>query len=195
MAPELKPTRNTEQRLAAWANRHLDALFGYAVQRVGQRETAEELVQETFLAAIKNHKNYNGQSTELTWLIGILRHKIADHYRQMARFNGDEESDEKVAGRFNKRGHWSPKPASWQGDPAELAENQEFWETLQHCLSALPGPLAHAFILREMEEQDSQAVCQTLDIAPANLWTRLHRARLRLRDCLEFNWFKTEKEN
>lgn len=194
MQTEPEKTRSTEQRLMAWANRHLDALIGYALQRVAQRETAEELVQETFLAAIQNHKRFAGQSSELTWLIGILRHKIADHYRQLARSSGDDEHDERVAGRFNRHGHWSPKPGAWQGDPADLVENREFWETLRNCLSALPGPLAHAFIMREMEEQDSQEVCQTLNIAPTNLWARLHRARLRLRDCLEFNWFAADKE-
>lgn len=191
--PDPQENRSVEHRIIAWANRHLDALLGYALQRVSQRETAEELVQETFLAAIQNHKRFSGQSSELTWLIGILRHKIADHYRQQARSTPPEEDDKQAAGRFNKRGHWTPKPAAWQGDPADLVENQEFWETLRNCLSALPVPLAHAFIMREMEEQDSQEVCETLNIAPTNLWARLHRARLRLRDCLEFNWFAPGK--
>ncbi len=194
MTAEREKTRSTEQRLVAWANRHLDALLGYAMQRVSQRETAEELVQETFLAAIQNHTRFAGQSSELTWLFGILRHKIADHYRQLARSPGDAESDDMAVKRFDRHGHWAPTPRTWQGDPADLVENQEFWKTLRNCLSALPAPLAHAFIMREMEQQDSRDVCQTLNIAPTNLWARLHRARLRLRDCLESNWFAPDKE-
>ena len=192
MTAEPKQNRSRQERLVAWANQHLDALFGYALQRVRQRDTAEELVQETFLAAIQNYKRFAGESSELTWLIGILRHKIADHYRQTARRSGPEEPDTKIENRFDKRGHWSPKPQACAGDPCQLAEDREFWDTLQNCLGALPAALAHTFILRELEEQDSEDVCQTLGIAPANLWTRLHRARLRLRDCLEHNWFAPE---
>ncbi len=190
--------KRVEMRLIAWADKHLDALYGYALQRVRQSQTAEDLVQETFLAAVQNYRKFKGQSSELTWLIGILRHKIADHYRRQAadpRPKENAEEDEKVAGRFNDRGGWAPKPASWQGDPAQLAEKEEFWDTLTNCLSALPEPLAHAFIMREMEEQDPDDVCETLKISNSNLWVRLHRARLRLRDCLESNWFASRERD
>ncbi len=190
--------KRAEMRLIAWADKHLDALYGYALQRVRQSQTAEDLVQETFLAAIQNYRKFKGQSSELTWLIGILRHKIADHFRRQAADPGPKEKaeeDEKVAGRFNDRGGWAPKPAGWQGDPAQLAEKEEFWDTLMNCLSALPEPLAHAFIMREMEEQAPNDVCETLKISNSNLWVRLHRARLRLRDCLESNWFASREQD
>ena len=190
--------KRAEMRLIAWADKHLDALYGYALQRVRPTQTAEDLVQETFLAAIQNYRKFKGQSSELTWLIGILRHKIADHFRRQAAAYGPKEKaeeDEKVAARFNDRGGWAPKPEGWQGDPAQLAEKEEFWDTLKNCLAALPEPLAHAFIMREMEEQDADDVCQTLEISNSNLWVRLHRARLRLRDCLEFNWFASKEKD
>ncbi len=190
--------KRAEIRLVAWADKHLDALYGYAFQRVRQPQTAEDLVQETFLAAIQNYRKFKGQSSELTWLIGILRHKIADHFRRQAADPGPREKaeeDEKVATRFNDRGGWAPKPAGWQGDPAQLAEKEEFWDTLTNCLSALPEPLAHAFIMREMEEQAPNDVCETLKISNSNLWVRLHRARLRLRDCLESNWFAAREKD
>ncbi len=190
--------QRAETRLMAWADKHLDALYGYAFQRVRHVQTAEDLVQETFLAAIQNYRKFKGQSSEVTWLIGILRHKIADHFRRQAAASGSKEKaeeDEKVAARFNDRGGWAPKPGVWEGDPAHLAEKEEFWDTLKNCLSALPEPLAHAFIMREMEEQDADDVCQTLEISNSNLWVRLHRARLRLRDCLEFNWFASKEKD
>ena len=179
-------------RLIAWADKHLDALYGYAFQRVRHAQTAEDLVHETFLAAIQNYRKFKGRSSEVTWLIGILRHKIADHFRCQAALSGEKEQaeeDERVAARFNDRGGWAPKPGVWEGDPAQLAEKEEFWDTLKNCLGALPEPLAHAFVMREMEEQDPDEVCRTLEISSSNLWVRLHRARLRLRDCLESNWF------
>jgi len=190
--------KRAEMRLIAWADKHLDALYGYALQRVRQSQTAEDLVQETFLAAIQNYRKFKGQSSEVTWLIGILRHKIADHFRRQAAVPGPKEQaeeDEKAEARFNDRGGWAPKPAAWEGDPAQLAEKEEFWDTLMNCLNALPEPLAHAFIMREMEEQDPDDVCQTLKISNSNLWVRLHRARLRLRDCLEFNWFSSKEKD
>lgn len=183
--------QRVQKRLVVWANKHMDALYGYAMIRVRQREVAEELVQETFLSAIQNYKKFAGRSSELTWLIGILRHKIADYIRQQSRQAKYEAADDPEM-RFDSHGHWSPKPKAWPHDPSHLAENEEFWAVLQKCIQGLPDPLAHAFVMREMEELETEKVCQSLEISESNLWVRLHRARLRLRDCLEINWFSPE---
>ncbi|EQD54572.1 RNA polymerase sigma factor [mine drainage metagenome] len=60
---------------------------------------------------------------------------------------------------------------------------------LEACLEHLPNRQGRVFLMREWLEIDSRVICQELGIAPTNLWVQLHRARLRLRECLQSNWF------
>lgn len=181
-------SRKGKVNVSQWVDEHLPILYGYALQRVRDSETAEELVQETFLAGLKNMEKFAERSSERTWLIGILRHKILDHFRQRSASSKAvfEETDE---GHFVS-GHWSRKPSQWACDPSTLSENQEFWGVFEECLGHLPDALAQAFVLREMEQCQPAVVCESLSISASNLWIRLHRARLRLRECLENNWFE-----
>jgi RNA polymerase sigma-70 factor (ECF subfamily) len=179
-----------------WLERHGDVLFRYALRRVRTPELAEDLVQETLLAALRGAASFEGRAAEQTWLIGILRRKIVDHFRKAAQ-TGKVASDaplddpqQSVQDVFDHRGHWAEKPLSWQGSPTALAENQEFWSAFDGCLGRLPRPLADAFTLREVESMKSQEICKILRITSSNLWTQLHRARLLLRRCLETNWFQ-----
>ena len=68
-----------------WVDEHADVLFRYALLRVRRSEVAEDLVQETFLAALHGRETYSGKSSVRTWMIGILRHKILDYFRRTAR--------------------------------------------------------------------------------------------------------------
>ena len=184
------PFQPDENRVSAWVDEHLPMLYGYALQRVRHPDIAEELVQETFLAALKNQEQFAQRSSESTWLVGILRHKILDHFRKRSDVTASSlESEDASISFFDAAGHWDRKPNAWSDDPAVLLENQEFWAVFKQCLGHLPEPLARAFVLREMEQCQSATVCQTLSISESNLWIRLHRARLRLRECLDHNWF------
>lgn len=177
--------------------RYGDVLYYYALQRLRNAEQAEDMVQETFLAALKSRENFSGQSSEQTWLVGILRHKIVDFFRsQVSQRAMEDETQQREACEqfFNRRHSWIKPPRGWQDDPAEHFQWQEFWEVFQECLHKLPTLLANTFKLREMEEKPAEEVCKVLDIEPTNLWIRLHRARLSLRECLETQWFK-EKES
>lgn len=187
------PTTPSKPRPAEWVDHHGDALFGYAVLRVRDREVAEDLVQECFLAALDARQRFSGDSSERTWLVGILKHKIIDHFRSRARAETDTEpsDDERTETlSFNDRGFWKVGYQGWGRDPQALAENLEFWEILRRCLGRLPRRLADAFTLREMEGFTGEQVCQELGLTPTNLWARLHRARLGLRHCLDAHWFK-----
>lgn len=176
-----------------WVETYGDVLYYYALQRLRNAELAEDLVQETFLAALKNRQQFTGQSTARTWLVGILRHKIVDYYRsQNLQLTIENETQQHQACEnfFDRRHHWLHPPRHWQSDPAEQFQWQEFWEVFQDCLSKLPTILANTFKMREMEEQTSEDVCKVLDITPTNLWIRLHRARLSLRECLQTQWYQ-----
>jgi len=180
-----------------WVDDHGDALFRYALLRVRDRATAEDLVQETFLAAIKAQPTFKGDSELRTWLIGILRHKTIDHLRQLGRQGGCEQPDESdplIDSWFAANGRWASPPKQWDVDPAQLAERQEFWEVLRRCLGGVSGRAGEAFSMRVMSDVSADDVCRLMDITPTNLWVLLHRARARLRACLEVNWFGQRSE-
>ncbi len=178
-----------------WVDEHGDYLFGYVLPRVRDRHLAEELVQETFLAAIKAVKSFRGDSSPRTWLVGLLRRKIADHYRKRSReLEGEsiDTTDPMIDAWFDNKGAWIRWPSRCEMDPAELRERAEFWVVLENCVQALPERLAEAFTLRMMDDREPDEVCKVLSITPTNLWVILHRARARLRACLESNWFNSK---
>ncbi len=181
-----------------WVDEHGDYLFRFAMSRLRDRSLAEEAVQETFLAALKSKESFAGQSAARTWLIGILKHKIIDHFRKTSRelplleeqLPYEQEDSFRSSGEW--AGHWTSQaaPKEWGADPVKSLQQKEFWEILDRCLSSLPQRLAQVFILREMDEMSSAEICKILNISESNLWVMLHRARGQLRRSLETNYFK-----
>lgn len=175
-----------------WLDEHGDALFRYARSHVRRRELAEDLVQETFLAAVKSSEPFRSESSVRTWLISILRRKIVDHYRKRSAapdhepetFQGSPEHDRN----FTSKGTWAKMPGRWK-TPPEVLENREFWSVFGDCVSKLPAPLASTFKLREMSGLQVEELRSTLALSAGNIRVRLHRARQLLRECLEKNWF------
>ncbi len=197
---EQEPTVRTASRESAaghdpavWLDLHGDVLFRYALWRVRNAEEAEELVQETLLAGLRGRERFTGRSSQRTWLVGILRRKIVDHFRGAGRSRSDDRlrpSDHAPGELFDKRGHWTVRLRPWPSDPAQAFEAEEFWTVLDKCVGKLPQAMADAFALREMEELSAEDICKILSISTSNLWTQLHRARGLLRQCLELNWFQ-----
>lgn len=182
-----------------WVDEHGDYLFKYAVFRLRDATAAEDVVQETFLAALRGYANFEGRGSERTWLVGILKHKITDHFRRVSREVpiGEETDDspdhhEFFRGSGEWAEHWEPDhaPSDWHADPAQLVEQSDFYRVFNDCLTPLSQRTASAFTLREVDGLTSQEICQALNITVSNLWVMLHRARLHLRNCLELNWFK-----
>jgi RNA polymerase sigma-70 factor (ECF subfamily) len=175
-----------------WVDEHADVLFRYALQRVRHQDIAEDLVQETFVAALRTCDKFDGRSSERTWLVGILRHKIVDHIRRAAQERsrrGSEVAETSGEPFFEANGHWKTTPADWGSDPVAILSQRDFLKVFEKCFGALPQGLADTFVLRELEGLEPSDICTTLDISDSNLWVRLHRARLLLKDCLEKNWF------
>ncbi len=179
---------------AEWVGKYGDMLFRFARSRVRDTAAAEELVQDAFLAAIKVRSEFRGQSTESTWLVGILKHKVIDYLRKRGReVNFSDTPDAMVDGLFKPFGHRKRRPPSWNADPAELMENEQFLQILQDCVEDLPDGQRQTFLLRTVDEQPAEEVCKELGITPTNLWVLLHRARLRLRECLQGKGFDRPK--
>jgi RNA polymerase sigma-70 factor (ECF subfamily) len=177
----------------AWVDRHGDGLYRYALLRLRSPDLAADAVQETFLEAFRARRSFSGRSSERTWLVGILRHKILDHFRRSAgerAAEGERTAEGPGPGpAFDRRGRWREHPASWGGDPARAMETQEFWDVFGRCLAQLPQGLADTFFLREVDGLRAEEVRDLLGISAANLWARLHRGRSLLRRCLELKWF------
>lgn len=175
-------------------------LFRYAITRLNNASQAQDAVQETFLSALKSRDKFSGKSSERTWLIGILKHKIVDLIRKESRERPYEdldlakqldESDERF---FDKKGHWRTGPSEWHINPRKSFEQAEFWDVLTECLSHLQDRLHKAFTLRELEHLSAEEICKTLGVSETNLWVILYRARTKLKACLEKNWIHPEGE-
>ena len=165
--------------------------------RVRDSAIAEDVLQETLLGAIGSSHNHAGHSSERTWLVGIMKHKVVDYFRRVARMKqfqltiGEDETEFfENAGPW--RGHWreDQAPLSWPVDAATLLEKREFWETFDRCLSQLPRQIAIAFTLREIDGLSANEICEALQITPNNLFVILHRGRAKLRHLLETEWFQ-----
>jgi RNA polymerase sigma-70 factor (ECF subfamily) len=174
-----------------WLDCHGDYLYRYALVRVREAVVAEDLLQETLLAAVGAYQGHAGRSSERTWLVGIMKHKVIDYFRRVARnvqFQLTAEDDEWFEQSGPWQGHWREDraPTSW---PVHALESREFWETFDNCLSKLPQQMSIAFTLREIDGLTSNEICEILNVTPNNLWVLLHRSRAKLRQLLEAEWF------
>ncbi|MCK5014327.1 MAG: sigma-70 family RNA polymerase sigma factor [Candidatus Omnitrophica bacterium] len=176
-----------------WVDEYGNYLYHFALSRLRNTTDAENAVQETFLAALKARNSFSGRSSERTWLIGILKHKIVDSLRKGYRekpVTDLQKNEEAIDQFFDYAGRPKGNVARWIPKPDELLEKKEFWKVFYQCSHKLPQTAADAFILREVEKIESKEICSILNITLSNLWVLLHRARLQLRECLEINWFQ-----
>ena len=180
----------------SWLDRHGDALYRYALLRVHEPAVAEDLVQETLLAALKGFDKFQGRGAERTWLIGIIKQKVVDHFRRAQSEDTFLSSSEwfTEAEFFNPSdGEWNSDhaPADWQTSRRQLVERSSFWKAFDDCLAHMPACTATAFTMREVDGLRSEAICEVLGVSLNNLGVMLHRARMHVRDCLQTNWLKS----
>ncbi len=158
---------------------------------------AEDAVQEAIEAARAGVHRFAGQAALKTWVFGILRHKIVDAMRHGKRWvalsaviDEDGGTDEAVDALFRANGHWQPasRPGDWPA-PDDALSSRQFWAVFEACLDKLPPNLARVFMMREMLGLSTGEICSQLDMTANNCHVILHRARTRLRACLEKNWF------
>jgi RNA polymerase sigma-70 factor (ECF subfamily) len=179
---------------ATWVDKYGDYLFRYALCFVRDRDLAEDLVQETFLAALQSYGSFGQRSSEKAWLFGILKHKALDHYRKHERLShlvmDETESPDVFIRKGSRAGFWRSdrSPKDWSFDPENCVEQRALRAILDDCLDRLSPRLAMVFRLREIEQVKGKVICSELNITENNLWVMLHRARLCLRNCIEINW-------
>jgi RNA polymerase sigma-70 factor (TIGR02943 family) len=172
---------------------HRAYLLRFARLQLRNDAWAEDAVSETMLAALSKPQSFSNRSQLKTWLVGILKHKVVDILRQRRREvaldTGDGDGgDELEALAFKADGHYASRPAEW-GDPQQALDQRQFFQVLEACTDKLPAAMGRIFLMREWLELSSEEICKELGLTPTNLYVQLHRARLRLRECLELNWF------
>lgn len=167
------------------------SLLRFARAQLRNEAWAEDAVSETVLAALEKPQSFAGQSQLKTWLVGILKHKVVDqlrrHTREATVATRDDEGDLDPL-LFAEDGHWRELPQEW-GSPEQHCRQRQFFEVLEACMDLLPPTQGRVFMMREWLELGTEEICKELTLTPTNLWVLLHRARLRLRDCLQQRWF------
>lgn len=174
---------------------HRDYLYKFARLQLRNEAWAEDAVSETLLAALAKPQAFAQRSQLKTWLIGILKHKVIDALRHHGRevtgvgSTEDDHADPLELLHFKADGHFAEAPADW-GNPEQHTSSRQFFEILEACAEKLPAIQGRLFLMREWLELSSEEICKELGLTPTNLYVQLHRARLRLRECLEMNWFQ-----
>jgi len=182
--------QNNQNTLNEWVNSYTDELLKQAVYKISDVENAKDIVQETFLAAAKNIGTFKQKSNPKTWLFSILNNKISDYYRK--KYRQDTKVNIDISSFFSESGDWinEKQPQNWQNNEKNLLDDLAFIEILNFCLENLPEKFNSVIKMKYYSEKNAEAICQELEISSTNMWQIMHRAKLKLRECIENGWFK-----
>jgi RNA polymerase sigma-70 factor (TIGR02943 family) len=194
---KIKYSGDAASTVKYWVGLYSDNMYSWAFHKTGSRELAEDLVQDTFLAACQAFSKFEGKSEPKTWLFAILNNKIAGHFRKQYRMHtaaGNDHGSSLLNRVFDSSNAWRSEelPKEWLQQEGDLVDDAAFVAILQKCMDKLPAQWMAAIQLKYLEEKKGRQICQELEINPSNFWQVLHRARLQLRKCLENHWFKLQ---
>lgn len=199
MSIEGQKSPEANEELAAWVIKFTDDLYSWAYYKTSSKELAEDLVQDTFVAALKGMPKFKRDSNPKTWLYSILNNKIADYYRKKLRsININEPDNSSDRDEFDKffdsAGLWhhDQVPTDW-GSPDSILDDEEFYKVLLYCLENLPEKWSLVIRLKYIDDKAGDYICKELNVTKTNYWQILHRSKLNLRKCLEINWFCKEQ--
>jgi len=189
MLSKAKIKANRDVNPEKWIDLYCDYLFNYTISRVNDSEVAKDLVQETFLSGLKALKNFKGQSSERTWLVSILKHKIIDHYRKSNSAKGKAEIRMSY-GDSETEGDWLENRVAdaFERNMEDNMENEELADAIEDCLGKLPEKQAKIFRMKTLLNYETEVICNVLGITSSNLWVIIHRARTSMMHCLKTNW-------
>ncbi|MCF8719839.1 sigma-70 family RNA polymerase sigma factor [Nitrospina gracilis] len=185
-----KPNIDSEQ----WVDKYGDTMYRFTLVRVKDPMIAHDIIQTTLLAALQAQHTFAGKSSEKSWLFGILKHKIMDHFRSQKsqrtyELTPDDDADP-YENAYNESGHWVSPPRNWEINPEKAVENTQLMEALNQCMDGLSGKFRDIFVMKEIEGMSSEDICKEMGIKPTNLWVILHRARNQLKKCLETHYWR-----
>lgn len=168
-----------------WMFQHFDYLTKYAKGRLSDEILIEDIVQDTFLAALRSVDNFRGESSGRTWLTSILKRKIVDQYRKnntkkgkflnyMIRQSDLEESFHQEIS-LDTLGNSNTYQAEQY---TSLLDIHYIINDTKHRLS---NKERQAFELKIIEGYDNETICEKLCVSKQNLWVLLHRARKKMK--------------
>jgi len=169
------------------------ALLRFATLQLRNESMAEDVVQDALMAVLEKPERFAGQSSLRTYVTGIMKYKIIDVLRASKRTRqiettDDQSEDDVIDALFKANGHTQEIPRAW-GEPEATLEQKDFFRVMEICLEKLPARTARIFMMREWLELETDEICKELGISASNAWVMLYRARVRLRECLDLNWF------
>ncbi len=178
----------------SWVDNYTDYLYNFAFYKVGKKEEAEDMVQETFLSAYKGRETYNGAASEKTWLMAILKNKIIDYYRKpkltdsfSTYLDQTEDSFQNSFYNLDNHGRWNEDiDENYFSKAADgYLVSKEFQKFLSICLEKMPPKLKAVFVSKYLEDEKSEKICKEFNITPSNYWVIIFRSKTLLRNCLE----------
>jgi RNA polymerase sigma-70 factor (ECF subfamily) len=185
-------SRQPAAEASEWVDLYGDSLYRFAVLRVRDPDIAADLVQDTLLAALQARQGFESRAAVKTWLTAILKNKIIDHLRRACRtvpLSLEPTPDRDTEDYFDESGRWKVELTEWN-TPDQATEREQFLRTLMSCLARLPQRMAQLFLLRELDGMSVEELCKQLELSSTNnVWVSLSRTRMRLRNCLDENWF------
>lgn len=156
----------------------------------------EHAKQDTFMSAWRNMDNYREEASVRNWLFTILKNKIADHFRKAVNKITIEslEAEYNDHSFFDEHDHWkeSAYPQQWSLDFNNPGDAKDFRRIFTSCTRKLKQVHNAVFIMKYVDNIESEIICKELGISSSNYWVILHRAKLQLRACLEKNWLTKE---
>jgi len=183
-----------------WVHLYADDLLRWANTRISNKETARDLVQDTFLSALNSRGSFKGESSPKTWLFSILNNKIMDHYRSSKKGvlwneTATTQSAESVSDElFDRYGNWEVNGFEDQwNDTGNLLDNNKFVQVMDHCMEDLPEQWRHLLQHKYLLDKNADDICQEHGLSKSNYWQILHRAKLLMKQCLEVKWFKSQR--
>ncbi len=168
-----------------WVKLYSDSLFSRALYKTSSKETAEDLVQETFISGFKSFDKFENRSQPKTWLMSILNNKIIDNYRLNSRCNflySDENGLKLKEESFNNNNFWNDDYILnlWNidktQDKSDLLENR-----LKNSINKLPQKWNLAVSYKYFEKKSAEEICNELEISITNYWQIIHRSKLLLK--------------
>lgn len=185
----------TKDTIENWFHLYADDLYGWAFHKTSSKEMAEDLVQETFLSAVKGLQNFKNNSKPKTWLFAILNNKIIDYYRKKAKstvvehIGAEQKFINQATSFFDADENWigTENEVAWEDD-VHLLDNKEFNKTLDHCLNQLPDHWRFALVSKYLSDKTTNEICQEMGVTQSNYWQIVHRAKVLLKKCIDHKW-------
>lgn len=165
--------------------RHRSRIYHLALRMTKSEQEALEIVQETFLSVYRKLPEFRGEAAVGSWIHRIAANFALMRLRHQKVVNDVEEPLETEDGKFRPDGHWDEGPTGFWGRRADdIALDAELRGQINTAVDALPDSYRAVFLLRDIEGLSYDEIADTLQTTVPAIKSRLHRARLSLRERL-----------